>query len=54
LCVDLAPESVRLDVVDEGPLAVDLDDRKPLAVASLELRVAVDPDLLQLERELGP
>ncbi len=39
-------------VVDERPLAVDLDHRQPLAVACLELRVARDVDLLEVEREL--
>jgi len=41
-----------MDVVDEAPLAIDLDDRDPLAVLRLELRVAVDRDLAQLEAEL--
>jgi hypothetical protein len=40
--------------VDECALAVDLDDRQQLAVASLEIRVAVDQDLVQLEAELVP
>ena len=31
------------------PLAVDLDDREQLAVTRLELLVAVDVDLLELE-----
>src|SRR5439155_18459704 len=30
----------RVDVVDEGPLAVDLHDGQPLAVRRLEFRVA--------------
>jgi hypothetical protein len=38
--------------VHERLLAVDLDDRKQLAVARLELGVAVDQDLLELEAEL--
>jgi hypothetical protein len=41
-------------VVDEGPLAVDLDDRQPLAVAGLEFRVAADVDLFELELVLLP
>jgi hypothetical protein len=41
-------------VVDESPLAVDLDDRQPLAVAGLELRVAADIDLFELELVLLP
>ena len=42
-----------LDVVDEQPLPVELDDGQPLAVARLEIGVAVDRDLLDLEAELG-
>jgi hypothetical protein len=47
-----AAERVLVDVVDEGTRAVDLDDGQPLAVASLELRVAVDRHLLEREPEL--
>jgi hypothetical protein len=32
-------------VVDEGPLAVDLDHRQPLSVARLEVWIAGDVDL---------
>jgi hypothetical protein len=39
-------------VVDETAPAVDLDDRDPLAVLGLELGVAVDRDLAELEAEL--
>jgi hypothetical protein len=39
-------------VVDETAAPVDLHDRDPLAVGGLELGVAVDRDLLQLEAEL--
>jgi hypothetical protein len=39
-------------VVDEAPPPVDLDDRDPLAVLRLQLGVAVDRDLAQLEAEL--
>jgi hypothetical protein len=39
-------------VVDETSPPVDLDDRDPLAVGGLELGVAVDRDLPQLEAEL--
>jgi hypothetical protein len=53
LCGQTAAERVRVDVVGEDPLAVDLDDREPLAVAGLELRVAGDVDLLEREAELG-
>jgi hypothetical protein len=41
-----------VDVVDEAPPSVDLNHRDPLPVRGLELRVAVDRDLLQLEAEL--
>jgi hypothetical protein len=41
-----------MDVVDEAPPAVDLDDRDPLAVRSLEGGIAVDGDLPQLEAQL--
>ena len=51
LC-ELPPERIGVDVVGERPLAVDLDDREPLAVPGLELRVAADVDLLVVEREL--
>jgi hypothetical protein len=53
LC-DLPTERLRLDEVRERPLALDLHDRKPLAVPRLELRVTADVDLLQLEPELVP
>jgi hypothetical protein len=43
-----------MDVVCERAFAVDLDDRKPLPVARLELGVAADVDLDELERPLGP
>jgi hypothetical protein len=53
LCgLEATPESGLVHVVREGPLAVDLDDGDQLAVGRLELRVAVDGDLLELEREL--
>jgi hypothetical protein len=41
-------------VVDEGPRTVDLDHRKPLAVALLELRHASDVDLFELELDRPP
>ena len=41
-----------MDVVDEAPSAVDLHDRDPFPVRSLELGIAVDLDLPQLEVEL--
>jgi hypothetical protein len=45
LCSQLVPQRLGLDEVDERALAVDLDDRQPLAVALLEPRVARDVDL---------
>ena len=53
LQAELAAERLRLDVVGEGELAVDLDGGDQLAVAGLELRVTRDVDLLQLEGELA-
>jgi hypothetical protein len=53
LC-DLTAERIGLDEERERPLAVDLNDREPLAVAGLELRVAADIDLLQVEPEVVP
>jgi hypothetical protein len=39
-------QRIRLHEVHERLLAVDLDDRKQLAVARLEVGVAADVDLL--------
>jgi hypothetical protein len=47
-------ERIGVDEVDEAPPAVDLDHRDPLPVLGLEGRVAVDPDLTQIEAELVP
>ena len=47
-----APHCIRWHEVDERLLAVDLDDREELAIPSLELGVAVDQDLLEIEAEL--
>ena len=52
-CRQLAPEGLRLNVVSANPLAVDLDDRDQFAVTLLELGVAVDRDLGELETELA-
>jgi hypothetical protein len=49
-----SPHCITRHEVDERALAVDLDDRQELAVARLELGIAVDLDLLQLEAELVP
>ena len=43
---------VRVHVVRETPLSVDLHDRDPLAIPSLELGIPIDRDLPQLEAEL--
>ena len=43
-----------MDVIDEAAPSVDLDDRDPLPVRSLERGVAVDRDLAQVEAELVP
>jgi hypothetical protein len=53
LC-ELSPQRVRRHEVRERPLPVDLDHRQPLAVAALQLGVAGDVDLLELERDLRP
>jgi hypothetical protein len=45
-------QSIGVHVVDEGALAVDFDHRKPLTVATLQLRHARDVDLLELESRL--
>jgi hypothetical protein len=45
-------QRIGVDVVDEAPPAVDLDDRDPFPVLGLERGVAVDPDLPQLEAQL--
>jgi hypothetical protein len=49
----LAPERLGLHVVRADSLAVDLDDRNQRTVARLQLRISVDPDLLDLEPQLG-
>ena len=41
-----------MHVVGEASAPRDLDDGNPLAVLRLELRIAVDRDLTQLEAEL--
>src|SRR5204863_6475257 len=52
LCRQPAAQGRHVDVVDERPLAVHFDDRKPFAVAPLELLVAGDVDLVEFESEL--
>jgi hypothetical protein len=46
------PERSLVDVVDEGALPVDLHDGQPFAVAGLELGVAADVDLFEIERRV--
>ena len=50
---DLATQSRGVDEVDELLLPVDLHYGQQLPVASLELGIAVDFDLLQVEAELA-
>jgi len=54
LCEQFAAEGLRLDVVREGELPVDLDRGDQLAVAGFERGISGDVDLLELELELGP
>jgi hypothetical protein len=54
LCAQPAEERGAVEVVDERPLPVDLDDRQPFAVLLLELWVATDVDLAQVELVLAP
>jgi hypothetical protein len=53
LCADLSAQRVLVHEVRESALAVDLDDWDQLAVASLELGVAGDVDLRQVEAVLA-
>jgi len=54
LCSHFLPERGRVDVVHKGPLARDLDDGKPFAVARLELGVPLDVHLVEVEAQLRP
>jgi len=49
LCADFSAQGIGVDVVDERALPVDLDDGEPLTVPGLELGVAADVDLLELD-----
>jgi hypothetical protein len=49
----LSAERIWLDEIRERPFSVDLHNRQPLAIASLEPRVSTDVDLLELERHFG-
>jgi hypothetical protein len=48
----LPPKGLGLNVVRADALAVELDHRDQLAVTPLELRVAVDRDLVDRESQL--
>ena len=54
MCGYFAPKRIWIDVVDEGPLTVDLHDGEPFPVLRLERRVAGDVDLFELEGNLHP
>ena len=49
MCGHFAAKGIRIHVVDESALAVDLDHGEPLPVARLQLGIAVDLDLSELE-----
>jgi hypothetical protein len=46
LC-DLPAQGRTVDEVDERTLPADLDDRQPFPIPGLEIRIAVDLDLLE-------
>jgi hypothetical protein len=52
LCGYFAPKRIRIDVVDERPLPVDLDHRQPLPISSLEPGIPADIDLLEVEGDV--
>jgi hypothetical protein len=53
LCAYFAPKCLRIDVVDERALAIDLHHRQPLAVPGFEIGVASDVDLVELKGHVG-
>ena len=53
MCGNFAAKSGRIDEIDEGSLAADLDDGQPFAVGSLQIGVARDVHLLELLTALG-
>jgi hypothetical protein len=53
LCADFSSKGARIDVVDERTTTVDLHYRQPLAVPRLELRVARDVDLAEVDAGLA-
>jgi len=54
LCSNFTPERGSVDEVDEGALPADLDHRQPLTVASLQLGIAGDVHLFEVEAQLRP
>jgi hypothetical protein len=54
LCGYFAPKRIRIDVVDEDPLSVDLDHRQPLPISGLQRRIPADVDLLEVEGDVLP
>jgi hypothetical protein len=53
LCLESSAQAVGVHEVREGLLPVDLDDRDPLPVGTLELGIAGDVDLDELEPDVG-
>jgi hypothetical protein len=54
LCGQFTPKGIWVYVVDEGAPPLDLHHRDPLPVSRLQRGIAVDLDLLELERDLPP
>jgi hypothetical protein len=52
LCGYFATKSIWIHVIDESPLAVDLHNRKPLAILSLEPWIPADVDPIEVEVDL--
>ena len=49
MCGYFAPKSIWIHVIDKCTLAVDLHNRKPLAIPRLEPWIPADVDLFELE-----
>ena len=49
MCGYFAPKSIWIHVIDESALAIDLHNRKPLAILRLEPWIPADVDLFELE-----
>jgi hypothetical protein len=54
LCGYFAPKRIRIDVVHEDPLSVDLDHGQPLAIPGLEGGIPADIDLLEVKGNIFP